>query len=343
MPCYHPLIAWRNKRSGDIVIYGDIRNEEWKKAPESLTSRGINPYTDEQLIIPCGQCTGCRLEYSRQWADRCYLESKMHEHTYWLTLTYDEDSLKRLLKRVVNVSTGEVVLAPSLEKKDLQGFLKRLREHWARKYNIKGLRFYGCGEYGSINHRPHFHVTIFGLDIPDLDYWYTSPGQGFPTFKSKEVEKIWGKGRVTINRNTWQTSAYTARYMLKKLKGRDAKEKYQQAGINPEFCLCSRNPGIGYPYYQAHKEKIYSIDGIAYAKAKGGASTRKPPKYFDKMYKAENPEGFEKAKKARKEIATKQFKYKLVGRTTLGKFEYLKIEEAAKEAAIKALARKLEV
>ena len=49
-------------------------------------------------------------------------------------------------------------------------------------------------------------------------------------------------------------AAYTARYMTKKLKGRDAKQQYTEAGINPEFCLCSRKPGIGYGYYELHKD-----------------------------------------------------------------------------------------
>jgi hypothetical protein len=30
------------------------------------------------LKIPCGQCIGCRLEYSRQWAMRCHHEASLH-------------------------------------------------------------------------------------------------------------------------------------------------------------------------------------------------------------------------------------------------------------------------
>lgn len=339
MPCYHPMSAWQ-KTDGTIIIHGDIRDANRKRSPKSLIAKGINPLTDKKIVIPCGQCIGCRLEYSRQWADRCYLESKMHEHNYWLTLTYDEDHIKDLLKASIKRDTGEIINAPMLRKKDLTGFIKRLREHWQRKYNITGLKFYGCGEYGTQNHRPHYHISIFGLDIPDIQLWFTK--DGFPTFRSAEIENIWGKGRLTINRNTWQTSAYTARYMLKKLKGREAKEQYEKAGVTPEFTICSRNPGIGKSYYDTHKEEIYAKDEIAYLKAKGGAQTRKPPKYFDRLYKAENPEGYAAHQKRREAIAKRKTKYRLIGQTQLPEFEQLKIDEQAKLETIRALARKLE-
>ena len=37
--------------------------------------------TDPQfdtLLLPCGKCVGCRLEYSRQWANRLQLESQLY-------------------------------------------------------------------------------------------------------------------------------------------------------------------------------------------------------------------------------------------------------------------------
>lgn len=44
----------------------------------------------EALLLPCGHCIGCRLEYSRQWAMRCTLEALQHECNYFITLTYDD-------------------------------------------------------------------------------------------------------------------------------------------------------------------------------------------------------------------------------------------------------------
>ena len=40
--------------------------------------------------VRCGQCRGCRLEYSRQWAVRIMHEAQMHESNVFVTLTYKE-------------------------------------------------------------------------------------------------------------------------------------------------------------------------------------------------------------------------------------------------------------
>lgn len=263
----------------------------------------------------------------------------MWKANYWLTLTYDEEHIQHLLVPAVDKKTGEVIKVASLYKKDLQDFMKRIRERWKRVHDNPNVRFYACGEYGEQNHRPHFHVILFNFVIPDLEL--IANKNGFAVFQSEEVSKVWGMGNVTINRNSWLTAAYTARYMMKKRKGKWAKQEYAEAGINPEFCLCSRKPGIGYGYYETHKDEIYSKDGIAYAKAKGGAQTRKPPKYFDKLFKLENPKKFEEIQELRKNVAEHQFKYRLVGKTTLPRIEYYKLEEQVKQDTIKALRRTL--
>lgn len=336
--CYHPLIAWRV--GDEIRIQGGLEYEDTTQTPQTLTKMGVNPKIHERLILPCGQCIGCKLEYSRQWADRCYLESKLYETNYWFTLTYDDAHLEPLLIQTVDKETGEVKMTPSLYKKDLQDFLKRLRERWERVHNHTGIRYYGCGEYGTKYHRPHYHVTVFNIEIPDLEVWYQKGG--FTTFRSKEIEKLWGNGLVTINRNSWQTSAYTARYMLKKANGAGSKREWEETGIVPEFTVCSRKPGIGREYYERHKHEIYSHDGIAYAKMSGSVATRKPPHYFDKLYKEEFPEDWARVEAERKAAAERSFKYQLVG-TTLSRIQYNQVRESAKQRTIRALARKMEM
>ena len=90
MACFHPLDAWR----GDD---GRIR----------FVDRGDGRY----LQLPCGQCVGCRLERSRQWAMRCMHEAQMHKDNAFVTLTYDQDHFK-----------------PSLDYRDFQLFMKRARK-----------------------------------------------------------------------------------------------------------------------------------------------------------------------------------------------------------------------
>lgn len=94
--------------------------------------------------VPCGQCIGCRLAHSRDWATRCMHEAHMHESSSFITLTYSPEHLPE---------NG------SLVRKHFTDFLKRLRKALG---SVK-IRYFGCGEYGSKLERPHYHAIIVGL------------------------------------------------------------------------------------------------------------------------------------------------------------------------------------
>ena len=130
MACYKPLRAWQCA-NGDVV-FAELGRFDITR----------------QLDLPCGQCVGCRLERSRQWAMRCLHEAKMHDRNCFVTLTYNND----------NVPADR-----SLNYRDFQLFMKRLRFH----FRGVPIRFYMCGEYGEDFGRPHFHACLFGLDFPD--------------------------------------------------------------------------------------------------------------------------------------------------------------------------------
>lgn len=99
----------------------------------------INDYID----IPCGHCLECRLEYSRMWADRCMLEALDHKENCFITLTYDDLNIP--LVDGVRPDTGEVTKFKTLDKRDLQLFVKRLRKRLGGDVKI---RYFACGEYG---------------------------------------------------------------------------------------------------------------------------------------------------------------------------------------------------
>ena len=44
----------------------------------------------KHFIIPCGQCIGCRIDYSKQWATRMLLENEYSSESHFITLTYDD-------------------------------------------------------------------------------------------------------------------------------------------------------------------------------------------------------------------------------------------------------------
>lgn len=116
MACYHPLLAWpvgthpSGKPKYKITGYNDW---EYYRDPDHALV-----YRSQALEIPCGQCIGCRLQYSREWANRCMLELQHHEHAAFVTLTYDNDHIDHLKRGHVNEDTGEYGESLSLCKRE---------------------------------------------------------------------------------------------------------------------------------------------------------------------------------------------------------------------------------
>lgn len=130
MACFSPLVAYRSR---DINVSG-------KRSMVFNPSYALAP--DDPLSLPCGQCIGCRLKYSAQWAARCFHESTMHEDNCFLTLTFDDEHLPE-----------------SISVRDCQLFVKRLRKF----ASPEKLRYAYCGEYGELFLRPHYHVLVLVL------------------------------------------------------------------------------------------------------------------------------------------------------------------------------------
>lgn len=295
MACYHPLFAFRVLGQTDKRFTG-FRNydysEEYKKIHKEL----------EFTTIPCGNCIGCRLDYSKQWAMRCMLEAKDHEFNEFITLTYDEEHVPKA-QGVTNFETGEVGEVKTLDFDDLQKFMKRLRIEFERKYGVTDIRFYACGEYGEKKERPHFHIICFNCPLPDKKLEKVSR-KGSKQYSSEFLTKIWGKGLVRTSPVNFETCAYVARYVMKKTKGKEAVELFEDTGRKNENVRMSRRPGIARKYFDENKGKIYECDEI-WIKNKYGAIPMKPPKYYDRLYDIDNHEEMESLKKHRKEIAVK--------------------------------------
>lgn len=269
MPCYHPV---------EMFDTGE-RTPSGKR----LFAHQYSPYHDRPIIHrPCGGCVGCRLEYSRQWAIRCVHEAKMHTENVFITLTYNDFNLPADL---------------SLNKKHFQDFMKRLREHYAPKK----IRFYHCGEYGSQFGRPHYHAILFGHDFQDKKYWRKAPG-GEKCFRSATLERLWPFGNSEIGSVTFESAAYIARYVTKKITGDDQMEHYmhidpatgQIFNRNPEYATMSLKPGIGATFYEKFKSDIFPSDEVI---MRGFAM--KPPKYYSSLYEISNPIDYDQVKHER--------------------------------------------
>lgn len=292
MPCYHPVTAWRSRA-------GRSSSGSWP-----LVFNKSEGYTDKEVQIPCGGCIGCRLEYSRQWALRCVSEASEYEKNCFVTLTYNDENLPSDL---------------SLSKPDILKFIKNMRYHYG------SIRYFLCGEYGDRFDRPHYHLCLFNFafdDLEEIGTRYASntyselqrkykslnrtfvndersvydvekiPGE-FRIYRSEKLERVWTKGFSTIGELTFESAAYVARYVTKKIKGKNVEDYYQ--GREPEFALMSRRPGIGKYWFDKWHEDVKKIDGMAKDRL-----TYMPPKYYDNIIKNTDPDKYKKIKERRK-------------------------------------------
>lgn len=315
MSCYHPFLA--------IPDY-DNRGSRY---------RLVGPYEPDMRImypgsvaVPCGKCIGCRLDYSRNWADRMMLELDHSKTAVFATLTYDEEHVHKLFG---DEDDPDLCTGYTLVKKDMSDFMKVLRSR--KKFEDRELRFYGCGEYGSRTFRPHMHIIIFGLSIDDFpDHDVKKVNHSFqPLYTSDEFANIWKKGFILLGNVTWQTCAYVARYVVKKATC----EILPYKGCEPEFCLMSRNPGLGKYYLDEHDIDWEKIN----LKVIKGQKIR-IPKYFISKLENIDPNLYNKVKEERQLLANDATLRKLQN-TDLTFQQKLRIEEDEKIGHVKKLCR----
>ena len=263
MTCYHPIQGYKS------------RTVSPKTGKRSVVFNPRDGFIDMPVLVPCGQCIGCRLEKSRQWAIRCVHEATLHQENCFVTLTYNDENLPP---------------NNSLDKEALTKFFKRVR----KKYGV-GIRYFACGEYGSLHFRPHYHVIFFGFKPSDLEpFKYKN---GITLYRSAQMEKLWPFGFVSVGNVTFESCAYVSRYVLKKVTGDMAEEHYK--GKTPEYIVMSRRPGIGRDWLEKYQTDVYNYD---YVVIRNGVKCR-PPKYYDNLYDKINPERMEVIKYRRKAMA----------------------------------------
>ena len=311
MTCFKPITVWKQTHARlDIPAkdYYELKKVSFHEVPGR-----------EKIEIPCGHCLGCRLDHANMWATRITLEAKNWKKCCFITLTYNNPNLP------INKHG-----LPTLIKKDLQDFMKRLRyyekgtEEWTNPTTGKKehpIRFFACGEYGPKGGRPHYHLAIFNWEPDDLKL-YKLNKHGDPIFTSKKLYKIWGKGFCPVEELNFNTASYIARYVQKKAGIAPQKREYtkeltsewkiderngkpwlhwkntvkkQEKLQEPEFINMSRAVGIGKLYWIENKEKIKKNKGIL-LKVKDKVKLKPIPRYFQKLWENENWEEYARFK-----------------------------------------------
>lgn len=216
------------------------------------------------IPLPCGKCLACRINHAKEWAVRCVLESLCHEDNYFITLTYDDEHLPE---------DGQ------LHREHIREFQKKI---W-KKY--PGVRFFGCGEYGSNNLRPHYHMIAFGLSLQD----FQPIGKGLS--ESKTITEMWPYGFNYIGEVNYSTCNYVAQYCIKKTF-KEVKEKTVK-----EFTFMSNRPGIGNAWVHAHLPSVLKY-GQVFGQF-GSSNSASLPRYFEKVAEALDGEAYKEFKKIR--------------------------------------------
>lgn len=199
-----------------------------------------NNYNGEDMLVPCGKCEVCLMRKSSQNVLRVQMEHTQHLYCKFITLTYSEDYIPRMMLiendavtrrdcghdfTLVDPDYGNVLGywdnytdyqslcrkcnsydVPFLRKYDLQLFFKRLRKYFSdygKSNNIPvgKIRYFSCGEYGPLHFRPHYHIILWTSD----DTINMEIG--------KAVSACWKFGRVSTETPFYDVSKYVAQYV----------------------------------------------------------------------------------------------------------------------------------
>lgn len=227
-------------------------------SPITVSKKG---YVDLRVTVACGQCIGCRVDRTEDWATRIVHEASLHDLSQFVTLTYDDRHLPP---------------GNTLVKKDFQDFMKRLRKHHLKDNPGSRLRYFAVGEYGDTSERAHYHAIIFGIDFADKRP-HSKNDYGDQLFTSDLLDKIWGKGHTFFGKVTVQSARYVAKYCIKKVNGALAADHYGARA--PEFAIMSLKPGIGSGWFEKYQSDVYPSDFVVLQGKK-----RQPPRFYDEQY-----------------------------------------------------------
>lgn len=194
----------------------------------------VNPYTKEQVYVPCRKCSACRNNVSRSWVTRLEQERRCWKYTFFVTLKYDNDHIPTLEKldwsykdKILNAtlierSTGQLFNltcedTQEWSEKDInyfletdkfwfpdtlliQKFIKLLRYYAKEQDKEASIRYYINSEFGPTTFRLHHHGLLF-----------TNSEKFAKAFK-EILSKTWKNGNCSYELVESSASSYVAAY-----------------------------------------------------------------------------------------------------------------------------------
>lgn len=132
------------------------------------------------MRVPCGKCIECLKTKQNDYMVRIYEEMLRQPKCCFLTLTYSNANVPYFERDGKKYMT--------VWKSDIKDWLKRFRTNYERLTGKKGIRMFGCSEYGPRTHRPHYHFIFFGLDHNDLSLAIKDWSERFGFVLAKDVD-----------------------------------------------------------------------------------------------------------------------------------------------------------
>ncbi|QCQ84629.1 replication initiator protein [Blackfly microvirus SF02] len=210
--------------------------------------------------VPCGKCPECRAGRASGWSFRLMQQDKISNHSHFITLTYD---------------TTNVPITPrgfmDLRRQDIQLFIKRLRKSQGKvtrkKHGASNIKYYVCGEYGTLNWRPHYHAIIFNV-------------------RMELLQDAWGLGEIHYGNVSGASVGYTLKYISK--PGRVPQHKNDDR--QKEFSLMSKGLGANYLTPKMVKWHKNDLENRMHLNLQGGKKCAMPRYYKNKLYSDQEKE-----------------------------------------------------
>lgn len=211
------------------------------------------------INVPCGQCVECKKSYVKGWVFRIMNEykSKNTRSAYFLTLTYDDESLFNPDNNLISAD-GEM----QLNYKHHQLYMKKLRKSYEKTSNR--IKYFTVGEYGDKSDRPHFHSIIFNAD-------------------QQNILDSWPYGSVHFGKVSESSVGYTLKYAFKRI-GRVHKSDWKEVSQSRPRERALISQGIGLDYLSENIKKYYKNDLKKNITKEGGVVQSLPRYYRERIY-----------------------------------------------------------
>ena len=198
-----------------------IKNPRYKVAKGKYDFGTITDERMKYVAIGCGNCIECRQQKSREWQTRLHEELKINKFAYFVTLTFSNESLQKLMKKY-NVGETNAVATVAVRL-----FLERYR-----KKHGKSVRHWLITELGHENtKRIHLHGILF----PNKE------------LTNEELTKLWQYGRTDTGK---YCNAQSINYIVKYVTKIDNDHKNYKPII-----ICSAGIGKSYVENKFNRKK----------------------------------------------------------------------------------------